>query len=296
MVNVNDTDISSTMTLKVEIQGIDELQENENLLVYGMDKTEVSITVKGSNRDLVKFGESDYSATINVSEIKNAGKHSLPISVSTPTGSSITLVSSEIQKINLYTDYSSTKTVPFQVIDNDVFTGVYTYNVESNADSMEITGPKSMIDKVANAQFHIPDAEYYSSKSFTGFSVMFCDKNGDYIAFEENTVRYSTTDMTVKVNVSTKMNIPVRVNVLESDPAIHALPSVEQITVIGDPMILAPYLQGTQKLEYIIEIAYAKLDETYTKTLSGEQLPEGITLENEGQSITVTFVQAEKTE
>jgi YbbR domain-containing protein len=161
---------------------------------------------------------------------------------------------------------------------------------------MEITGPKSMIDKVEIAQFSIPDAEYYSSKSFTGFSVMFCDKNGDYIAFEENTVRYSTTDMTVKVNVSTKMNIPVRVNVLEGDPDIQALPSVEQITVIGDPMILAPYLQGTQKLEYIIEISDAKLGDTHTESLSGEQLPDGITLENEGQSITVMFVPTEKAE
>lgn len=290
MVNVNDTDISSTMTLKVEIQGIDQLSENENLLVYGIDKTEIMVTVKGSNRDLVKYGEGDYSATIDVSEIKTAGKHSLPISVSTPAGSSITLVNSEIQKINFYTDYSSTKTVPFSVLDDDVFSGVYTYSVESDADSIELTGPKSMIDKVEMAQFRIPDAECYSSKSFTGFTVLFSDKNGDYITFEENTVRYSTTDMTVKLNVSTKMNIDVRVNVAESEKGIKPVSSVEEVTVIGDPMILAPYLQGTQKLEYIIDITGAKLGNTYTHTLSGEQLPMGITLESDGQSITVTFV------
>ena len=293
MVNVNDTDISSTMMLKVEIQGMEELSENENLLVYGIDRTEVMITVKGSNRDLVKYGEGDYSAVVDVSGINSAGKHSLPITVSTPSGSSITLATTEIQKISLYADYSSTKTIPLQIIDTDVFSGVYTYNVESDADRLEITGPKSMIDNVELAQFRIPDAEYYSSKSFTGFSVLFCDKNGDYVAFEENTVKYSTTDMTVRVNVSTKMSIDVRVNAIDSEKGIVASPSVEQVTVIGDPMILAPYLQGTQKLEYVIEISGAKLGNNYTETLSGEQLPEGITLENEGQSITVSFVQAE---
>lgn len=294
MVNVNDTDISSTMMLKVEIQGVDQLSENENLLIYGIDKTEIMVTVKGSNRDLVKYGEGDYSATIDVSEIKTAGKHSLPINVSTPSGSSITLVSSEIQKINFYTDYRSTKTVPFSVLDEDVFSGVYTYSVETDTESIELTGPKSMIDKVEMAQFRIPDAEYYSSKSFTGFTVNFCDKNGDYITFEENTVRYSTTDMTVKLNVSTKMNINIKVNVTESEKGIVPVPSIEQVTVIGDPMILAPYLQGTQKLEYVIDITGAKLGNTYTATLSGEQLPEGITLENEGQSISVTFVKADE--
>ena len=293
MVNVNDTDISSTMMLKVEIRGLEELSENENLLVYGIDRTEVMITVKGSNRDLVKYGEGDYSAVVDVSSINGAGKHSLPITVSTPSGSSITLASSEIQKITLYTDYSSTKTVPLQIIDTDVFSGVYTHSVESDADSLEITGPKSMIDKVALAQFRIPDAEYYSSKSFTGFSVLFCDKNGDYIAFEENTVKYSTTDMTVKVKVSTKMSIDIRVNAIDSEKGIVASTSIEKVTVIGDPIILAPYLQGTQTLEYVIDITGAKLGNNYTETLSGEQLPEGIILENEGQSITVSFVQAE---
>jgi hypothetical protein len=62
-------------------------------------------------------------------------------------------VSSEIQKINFYTDYRSTKTVPFSVLDEDVFSGVYTYSVETDTESIELTGPKSMIDKVEMAQF-----------------------------------------------------------------------------------------------------------------------------------------------
>lgn len=295
MVNVNDTDLVSTVTVKIEIEGDETLLSERNLVVYGLDKTEVTLTVKGTNRDLINFTDADYKAVIDVSGITDSGKHSATVSVSTPSNSSITLSGSDNLSVSFYTDHSVSKSVPFNVSDSDVFTGVYTYSVESSAESITITGPESMVNSVESAIFQIPDAEYYSSKSFSGFPVLFINKNGEYLTFDESTVHYSTANTTVKLNVMTRMSVPVYVvpESLPSDMVVTVSPS--SLYVVGDPVVLAPYLQGTQMLEYVIDIVLSEQDgvievgDVFEFPLDSSRLPAGVSFETPDEIVKVTF-------
>ncbi len=286
MVNLNDTDVTATMTLHIDVVGTDALRADDNMLVYGIDKNTVKITVKGSNRDLKKYTESDYRATVDVSGLTNRGQHDLPVNIETPTGSSITVVSAEPSSVRLYSDYSLTKNVRLEILRGNMTTvPTYSYSIEQSAETVEITGPGSIIELIDSAKYRV-EGEFYSSKSFSGFSLMFCDKNGDYVSTESGAVAYSTSDVVVRVNVSTHKSVPIVVEV--EGVGADLIPVLERnyVTVHGDPTAIA------QISEYKITLSEAKVGRVAEVTLTSDNLPNGITVEGNGEVITVQFESA----
>jgi len=283
MVNLNDTDVTATVTLQIDVVGTDVLRAEDNMLIYGIDKNTVTITVKGSNRDLKKYTEADYRATVDVSGLTNRGQHDLPIKIETPIDSSITVVSTEPSSVRLYSDYSLTKNVKFEVLRGNMTTvPTYVYSIEQSSDTIEITGPGSIVELIDSAKYRV-EGEFYSSKSFSDFTLMFYDKNGDFVSTDSGTVAYSTSDVVVKVNVSTHKSIPIVVEVEGAGADLVPVPQRSYVTVHGDPTLIA------QISEYKITLSEAVVGRVAEVTLTGDNLPEGITIEGEGDVITVQF-------
>ncbi len=286
MVNLNDTDVTGTVTLNVQVVGVEELKEDANMLIYGMDKSAVTINVKGTQRDLMKYAEADYKATVNVSGIEAPGKHTLPIEVKTPTGSSITVESGEIGSVTLFSDISLTKSVPLEVIRGDMITvPTYTYEITKDADFIELTGPASMLEKIETVQYTV-NGEFYSSKNFSGFALEFCDKNHDVISFESGAVTYSTAHTTILVSVRASKRIDVVVKVEGIGTDLIPMPELTYVTIHGDPTVL------TQVSEYVVELSEAYVGRDATITITNDGMPEGITVENDGATFNVRFTQA----
>jgi hypothetical protein len=257
------------------------------MMIYGVDKTDVVITVKGSNRDLKKYTKADYRASVNVSDIDESGRHSLPINIIVPDGSTVTVDIASPAAITLYTDISETKVVPFDYIRGNWITNPsYEYSIEKSTDYIEITGPKMILDTIEGAKFRLPDERYDNSRSFSGFQLSFNDKNGDYISYDNSAITYSTSSVFVKVNVTAQKMIPVVVRVLGAGSNLVAKPSSEVVFIKGDPLLLS------QVEEYSINLLEASVGSTIEKTITSDDLPEGVTVENEGSSITITFEKA----
>lgn len=287
MINLNDTGVTSTMTLPITIEGVGELRAKNNMIIYGVDKTEVVVTVKGSNRDLKKYLKDDYSAVVNVADISQSGKQSLPIEIKIPDGSTITVDVMESAAITLYADVSMTKTVPFDYLQGNWITNPsYTYAIEKSTEYIEVTGPKTIIDTIEAAKFRIPDEKYESSKSFSGFQLSFNDKNGDNISYDSNVVSYSTANVYVKIIVTGQKMIPIVVRILGGGTNLIAKPSKEFVFIKGDPAVLA------QISEYSINLSDASIGTEVNVTVSSDILPEGVTVENEGENIAIRFEKA----
>ena len=91
MVNVNDPDMTETMTLTIELKGVETLEE-AGMMVYGLSERTVTVTVKGTNRDLKQFTEADYKATVEVGGINEVKDNiQLPINIIVPENSNISL-------------------------------------------------------------------------------------------------------------------------------------------------------------------------------------------------------------
>lgn len=290
MINLNDTGVTATMTLPIEIEGIDELRANSGMMLYGVDKEEVVITVKGSNRDIKRFTQADYRASINVGDITQSGRHSRTVSISVPTGSTITVETKEHLSVNFYTDVNITKKVPFDFVQGNWITNPsYTYTIEKNADFVDVSGPKSIIDTIEVARFRIPDDKYETGTNFSGFALSFLDKNGDSVTYDSNVVNYSTSDISVKVIVSTKKLIPLEIKLPDGVSGIHANPGVDSIYVQGDPYLLASVNKYTVTLSEE-DIAAGG---TILFTLTGEDLPGGVSFVTPDQILRITIVPLE---
>lgn len=283
MVNVNVVDNTETITLNISVVGADVLDTNENMMIYGMDKGTVTITVKGSNRELKKHLDSDYSATVNVSGVSDSGKHILPISVQLPAGANISLVSMDSPNVTLYSDVVFTKTVPF-----DTFYGNNAimhpeaegyYSVVKSVDFVEITGPKQLIDMVESAKYCI-EGDIQMGKSFSNCSLMFYDGNGDFVSYPTDLISYSADDIAVDVVFTGKKTVPLSVTVagLEDGEWIAEM-ITKTVTIYGDPAKLA------EIEEYKIGLDSVMMGQMVEVVLTDNDLGEGLTFG--GNSVSV---------
>ena len=279
--NLNDTDITSTMTLEVKVVGVDALTDS-GMMMYGMEKTNVTVTVKGSNRDLKKYSEADYSAYVDVSSLQTAGKHSLPITVKTPTGSSISTTSQEPANVSLFADFYTTKELPLNVFEKYVKISAYDYSIEKSSDTILVKGPKSVVDKMSYAGYTI-EGEISLSKTISGFNVGLFDRNGDYIAFDPGTLSYSTDDLTINVNVTTQNSVPIVIKVMGEGSNLIATPERPNVILHGDPGVLS------QITEYTITLSEAVAGRNVSVKLTGEYLPSGVTIDGEGTEMQISF-------
>ncbi len=289
MVNVNVVDKTEKITLNINVVGADILNANEDMMIYGMDKGTVTITVKGSNRELRKHHDSDYSATVNVSDISDSGKHTLPISIQLPAGANISLVSMDSSNVTFYSDTVLTKTVPF-----DTFYGNAImlpeaegyYSVVKSVDFVEITGPKQLIDMVESAKYCI-EGDIKMGKSFSNCALIFCDAKGDFVSYDTGLISYSSKDISVDVLVTGKKEVPLSVTVAGlEDGEWFATMSTEKVTLYGDPAALAEIDKYTIGLDSVM------IGQTVEVVLTNEDIDEGISF---GEAPISVYIQINST-
>lgn len=208
MVNLNDPNSTETLTLKLDLVGASGMvtEDGAPLAVVGVDKTEVTITVKGTNRDLKHFTKGDYRATVDVSGIKNSGEMLLPVKITTPAGSSINLVSSGVTEVTVNVDLVSEKEIPITVgfaVDSLPLEG-YEYELGVDVDGVamselgnkiKIKGPKSVVDRITGASYFVVYGE--QTNKYSQVVPTYVIDNGEVL----DTGRVICPDITVTVKV-----------------------------------------------------------------------------------------------
>ena len=208
MVNMNDPNSTETFTLKLDLVGATSLvtEDGTPLTVVEMDKTEVTITVKGTNRDLKTFTKGEYRATVDVSGIKKSGELTVPVKITTPANSSISLVTSGVTEVTVSVDLLVEKEIPFTIgfAEDQLPIEGYEYSILVDVDGIEfdqiagkikVSGPKSVIDHITAATYTVKYGEQ-SSKYFSVVPTYVTD-SAEVIDFS----RVVCPDITVTVKV-----------------------------------------------------------------------------------------------
>ena len=166
MVNLNDTEITENKILKIEYVGL-KGSDDGDVMIYDMDKTEISVTVKGSNRDLKKYADSEYRAVVDLSaldadSIEGASKITLPVSVIVPQDSSIKVVESQAFNVSMYVDTYLTRDVQFDVMidrgshDTNTYESIIAIDGSINNNNViSITGPSRIVSLISYARYSI---------------------------------------------------------------------------------------------------------------------------------------------
>ena len=310
MVNLNDTEATETKLLKIEYMGI-QAEEDGNVMIYGIDKSEITVTIKGSNRDLKKYADSEYRAVVDLSNLDakniNAGERiTLPITVHTPQNSSLKVSESNDLNVSMFVDTYMVKEVPFDAMveksNDDTNTYEKIINIignDSGSNTITISGPSKIVGLIHYARYNIksdlllrPDGNGFADdKVFNGsdsqFPLTFLNENYHSVNGTDGMVNYSTEGIGVLVNVIAHKEVAVRVQVSAgaSGNSLTAHTSPGTIKIAGRPSVLADIN------EYLVTLPSASENATYPHTIVAPPTwsAYGVKIENTETQMQITF-------
>ncbi len=294
-VNITDADVITTFTVKLETVG----DMPKDMQMYSTSNvSEVTITVRGTNRDINKYSASDYSATIDVSQINSVGWSTLKITTMKPEGSdnsTLSILSANIDTVSVYADVSADTSVPLEIKSGNIKLPI-NYELdcrfENDVKDIMITGPKTLIDQISRAEYLL-EGEFNKSALISGFALNFYNQNGEMINSANSTgdvsanfISYDTSTMTV--NVAVTALVPLKIKAEGSNA--NYIYSVDQITakVVGDPDML------NSLSDYIIDVDKLGLGiGVHNIDIMAEDLgyPEGVQLKDKKITVTVRITE-----
>ncbi len=307
MVNLNDTEATEIKLLKIEYIGMQDA-EHGNVMFYGNDKTEISVTVQGSNRDLKKYEDSEYHAIVDLSgytvnNIEAGEKITLPITVTAPENSSLKILDSIDLNVSMLVDIYTIKHVPFDAMVAKLSDDTNTYEkiVNNGTDTkIAIAGPSKLVELISYARYNInsellkkQDGKTFEDfKEFVGtetntFPLTFLNEHYDPVKDTDGIIKYSTEDIEVDVNVIAHKEVPVKVQVRSGSQgnSLTATSTPGTIKIAGKPSSLADIS------EYLVTLNSAVENTVYTQSivLPDEWAEDGIKIENPETQIQITF-------
>ena len=292
-VNMNDDDVTAEIKVTLDVVGKETLKNETGQMVYGLDTQEITLVVKGTNRDIKKYSASDYKVRVDVSKLSGAGKHTLEVTPEIPgeTGLKLSVESVQPQNVIIYSDYVSAKEVAFEVENVGITTPYTLGTISQSADKVLVTGPRAILDTIQKAKFRLSEkTPFHTSTTYTGFKLDFCDANGEYVPYDETIITYSTSDIRVEVPIYTQKNVGFSVLVdgtlLDSDKY-----SIEptRATIVGDPTLLLA--DDLKDYRIVLSITKEELERggVIVRVVSKSDLPSGISFDENKDFVSFTI-------
>ncbi|MBQ3100684.1 MAG: hypothetical protein IJC50_06820 [Clostridia bacterium] len=181
-----------------------------SLSVYSGGEASVSLTVSGRRSALNRLTAEDFDVTADVSGYTTAGRYSVPLVFTMPDGA--TKVSSNIDSVSIYLDNRTTVSVPVSVKFTE-YTLDDGYEIaeamlEKSAESVIVTGPKSVLDNIVSAQMTAELGHITGSKQISG-AIELVDEFGKPVSSPY--ISTNITDITVRVPVLLSRELPLKV-------------------------------------------------------------------------------------
>lgn len=263
----------------VVMQGEVLLQER-GLMITDTEVPTVSLHLEGNRTDLDKLNSSNITINVDVSKIYEAGTHSLSFTPTYPgdvPNNAITVLSKTPGTITVTVEERISKSVPVDIQYMGTLSEGFMADKENKVldyESINITGPKSVIDQIAMARIDV-DLEARSESVSGQFQYTLCNEKGDPVDAELVTTDVEVVTLTLKI-LRVK-EIALTVNVISGGGATQQTSSItidpQTIRVSGSDNLL----EGLESLELgTINLGEMPGDEVVTFPI---KLPEGITNE-----------------
>ena len=262
------------------------LLQERGLMIIGMDTDNVTLHLEGSRIDLNKLSSSNITVTLDVSKIYEPGSHQLTYSHTFPgdvASNAINVLSKTPGTITVEVQERISKEVPVEVVYNGSLAGdliADKENKELSAETVTVTGPKSVIDQIHVAQIQV-DLEGRSESFSEVFPYTLCNERKEPV--DAKMVTTNAESLTLTLKIMRLKELPVEVEIIygggatQENTAITVEP--QTIWVSGSDSVLA----GLDKLVLgTVNLAELENDETLIFPIN---LPEGVTNESD---VTVT--------
>ena len=271
-------------SVPVELENAAALSEASGLSVYAGSGNRISLTVAGKKSIVSKLKAEDVSAYIDLSRLKEAGRHSLEVSVDLPDD--VTLVDCEPSTVTVYVDEMDSISLPVsEKLVNFVLESPYELGeIAFEFDTVNVTGPKNRISNLAGAVVTI-NMEDRKSTFVTNSAITLVDKTGNLS--DMNYLSMSASEMNVTVPIYLTKDVPVEVRfkyglVDASHVKVTCEPS--SFSLKGDA---AKFSDGTSLIEKIEIDETAVIETPYTE-IREVVVRDGLTASAESTSVKIT--------
>ena len=271
-------------SVPVELENAASLSEASGLSVYSGSGNRISLTVAGKKSIVSKLKAEDVSAYIDLSRVKEAGRHSLDVSVDLPDD--VTLVDCEPSTVTVYVDEMDSISLPVsEKLVNFVLESPYELGeIAFEFDTVNVTGPKNRISNLAGAVVTI-NMEDRKSTFVTNSAITLVDKSGNLS--DMNYLSMSESEMNVTVPIYLTKDVPVEVRfkyglVDASHVKVTCEPS--SFSLKGDA---AKFSGGTSLIEKIEIDETAVIETPYTE-IREVVVRDGLTASAESTSVKIT--------
>lgn len=272
-------------SVPVSLENASVLRDESGLSVYAGSGNKINVTVAGKKSIVTKLTADDISAYIDLSKVKDAGRHSLEVSVELPED--VTLVEDSLPNVTVYVDEKESISLPVsEKLVNFVLESPYELGeIDFEFDTVNVTGPKNRISNLAGALVTI-NMENRKSSFVTSADITLIDKMGNLS--DMNYLSMSESEMNVTVPIYITKEVPVEVRFKHGlvDPSLVSVTcEPPSFTLKGDA---AKFSDGVSVLEKIEIDETTILSTPYTETRE-VAVRDGITVSAESTEVKITI-------
>ena len=237
---------TTVQDIPVVFEGESWLLENRNLMITdGMDAT-VDLDVSGNRSDISKLNRSNVVLKIDLTKVYESGTANLTYSISYPPDVPIGSISVENRSpaaVRLTVEKRLAKEIPVHV----AFSGAVpeefiadTENVVLDYNVVNIKGPASVVEKIAQARVDI-DLEERTESLSENYRFTLCDEEGNPL--DATQITTDVAEIHLEVNIRRYKEIPLKLNVVYGGGATEGYTRYEikpaSIRVSGSDAVLA---------------------------------------------------------
>ncbi|MBR3928721.1 MAG: hypothetical protein IKJ65_06955 [Clostridia bacterium] len=292
--------------LSVSVTGTSSLNNHGLALatdVYQDYQGAIDANVNVSQKEYAKLSGDNVNVFLDVSNIRSAGTHEIPLTATSAHG---TVTNLYPEFITVRVDYLDTREVPIEVEMNGTYKDHYWYSINEqsvNPQTITVSGPASIVQNAASAAARV-DITGQESSFRRAAILRLQDEVGE--AINTRLLTRSSSTCSVSIEVYPTKEIPVtadatQIVVADGYEIAEITFQPASITVAAQSTLL----QGIEALPVEIPDNMPVLNKTYTKRLSVSKLPDfkfmstnqvymTITLREKVTSVTINNIPIEK--
>lgn len=187
----------------ITVTGLSELDSNNLSLFSGQDVL-VDVTVKGQKSVIAKSAVEDIKITADVSQIKEAGYHTLQLEVDVP--SQLTFTEASVSEVKLFIDRRTTQSLIVQtkLSSYQVPSGYELGDISCDTETVTVTGAETVLRNISYVMVDVNMSDRNLTESFTtDGNIVLCDATGNpvdskYLKLSQTTAKVSVPVYTFK--------------------------------------------------------------------------------------------------
>jgi YbbR domain-containing protein len=273
--------LSSTTIQAVPVQLLNqEVLAASNLAIAGTDNYTVDIVLEGARSDIITIDPKEITATADLFGFSK-GQNYLVVNVSVPE--KITVVEIRSARIQVFIDELVSISKPVSLLIEDAEKEYEIGGITVNPESVNVSGAKSIVDKVQSVQVKISENQLVEKPSTIQLSAEAIDSDGSPVIG----VRLSNVYIELTGSLYEKKTVPLEVPV-EGVPA-------QEMELISKDIPQTITIKGSKEALSAIDAIVAQplriqgITEDVTLSVV-PVLPEGIEVAEESVNLTASFI------